>query len=91
MSSSPYPLTRLLTEAEAADHCRYFDRGCANPVRAFQKWARRVGIPVKRAGRKRLYDPRVLDAFLDGETWTTRHRNRATAQRFTRRGVSAAE
>lgn len=64
---------RLLTEREAAEHCRYFDRGCANPLRAFQKWARRQAIPVKRAGRARLYDPRILDAFMSGESWTRRH------------------
>jgi hypothetical protein len=70
VSSQP---VRLLTEREAAEHCRYFDRGCANPLRAFQKWARRKAIPVKRAGRSRLYDVRVLDAFMDGEAWTARH------------------
>lgn len=65
---------RLLTEREAAEHCRYFDRGCADPVRAFRQVALRLGIPVKRIGRARLYDPRVLDAFLDEERWTERHR-----------------
>lgn len=64
---------RLLTEREAAEHCRYFDRGCTKPVEAFQKWARRAGVPVKYVGRSRLYDPRVLDAFLERETWTRRH------------------
>ena len=65
---------RLLTESEAAEHCRYFDRGCANPIRAFQKCARRLGIPVKHVGRTRLYDPRVLDAFMERQSWTSRHR-----------------
>lgn len=55
-------------------HCRYFDRGCTHPVRAFQQWARRAGIPVKVAGRARLYDPAVLDRFLDRATWTRRYR-----------------
>ena len=72
----------LLTETEAARHCRYFDRGCANPVRAFQKWARRAGVPVKRAGRARLYEPRILDAFMDRENWTKRHRTVRTASGF---------
>lgn len=67
-------MTLLLTETEAARHCRYFDRGLLNPVRAFQVFARRAGIPVKRAGRARLYDPRILDAFLDREDWTQRHK-----------------
>ncbi len=65
---------QILTEREAAEHCRYFDRDCVNPVRAFQKWARRVGMPVKRAGRSRLYDPRILDAFMEREPWTRRHK-----------------
>lgn len=65
---------KLLTEKEAAERCRYFDRGCADPVRSFQRTARRLGIPVKRVGRTRLYDPRVLDAFMEKETWTRRHR-----------------
>lgn len=69
----------LLTEAEAAAHCRYFDRGCVHPVRAFQQWARAAGVPVKRVGRARLYDPKVLDAFLDGKLWTRRHAVRRTA------------
>lgn len=64
----------VLTEREAAERCRYFDRGCADPVRAFQKWARRVGMPVKRAGRARLYDPRILDAFMERAPWTYRHK-----------------
>jgi len=64
---------QLLTETEAAQHCRYFDRGCADPVRAFQQFARRAGIPVKFAGRRRLYDPAILDRFLDRDTWTRRH------------------
>lgn len=67
------PETVLLTEREAAERCRYFARGCSDPVRAFQQWARRVGMPVKRAGRVRLYDPRVLDAFLERAPWTRRH------------------
>jgi hypothetical protein len=37
----------LLTEAEAAQYCRYFDRGCAHPVRAFQQHARRAGIAAE--------------------------------------------
>jgi hypothetical protein len=65
---------KLLTESEAAEHARYFDRGVKNPVRAFQRWARRAGVPVKRVGRARLYAPYILDAFLDLETWTRRHR-----------------
>lgn len=69
---------RLLTEREAAEHCRYFDRGCANPVRAFQQAARRLGVPVKYLGRTRLYDPRVLDAFLERATWTRRHTTRVS-------------
>lgn len=69
----PSPQLELLTETEAARVCRYFDRGCTHPVRAFQKWARRAGVPVKTAGRARLYDPRVLDAFLNRDDWTTRH------------------
>lgn len=64
---------RKLTEREAAEHCRYYDRGCAYPVRAFQKWARRAGVPVQVVARARLYDPRVLDAFLNREPWTRRH------------------
>lgn len=64
----------LLTEAEAAQRLRYFDRGCANPVRAFQQWARRVGMPVSYVGRARLYDPTVLDAFMARKPWTLRHR-----------------
>jgi len=70
----PNPHIGLLTETEAAHHCRYFDRGCENPVRAFQQCARRLGIPVKHVGRTRLYDPRVLDAFMDRAAWTSRHR-----------------
>lgn len=66
----------LLTETEAAQRARYFDRGCVDPVRAFQQSARRLGIPVKRMGKARLYDPRVLDAFLEGEGWTYRHKVR---------------
>lgn len=62
----------LLTEAEAAARVRVFD-GCKNPVRQFQEWARKVGLPVKRIGRKRAYDARVLDAFIDGQRWTKRH------------------
>jgi hypothetical protein len=65
----------LLTEAEAAARCRYDERQCKDPVRAFQRWARRAGIPVKHVGRARLYDPRILDAFLDRATWTKRHRD----------------
>jgi hypothetical protein len=68
----------LLTEAEAAQYCRYFDRGCAHPVRAFQQHARRAGIPVKYSGRARLYEPRVLDAFLDRANWTSRHLRKAS-------------
>lgn len=75
---------QLLTEIEAARYCRWFDRGCRNPLRAFQKWAQRAGVPVKRAGRARLYDVRVLDAFLSGEPWTRRH-----AEQPTRRSLRA--
>jgi hypothetical protein len=64
----------LLTEAEAAQRCRYFDRGCSDPVRAFQQWARRVGMPVSYVGRARLYDPTILDAFMARKPWTLRHR-----------------
>jgi hypothetical protein len=64
----------LLTEAEAAQRCRYFDRGCSDPVRAFQQWARRVGMPVSYSGRARLYDVTVIDAFLNRKPWTVRHR-----------------
>lgn len=64
---------QLLTEREAADRCRYFDRGCTDPIRAFQQWARRKGIPVKVVARGRLYDPRVLEAFMDRDGWTKRH------------------
>jgi hypothetical protein len=63
----------LLTETEAAQRCRYFDRGCSNPVRAFQQWARRVGMPVSYVGRARLYSPTVLDAFMERKPWTLRH------------------
>ncbi len=65
---------QLLTEAEAAARFRYFDRGLTDPVAAFQRMARRRGIPVKYAGRTRLYDPRILDAFLERKPWTRRHR-----------------
>lgn len=65
---------RPLTETEAARHMGYFERGCANPVRAFQQCARRLGIPVKYSGRFRMYDPRVLEAFMEREGWTRRHR-----------------
>jgi len=70
---------QLLTEQEAAAHCRYFDRGCAQPVRAFQQWARRAGVPVKRAGRARLYDARILDAFMEDAPWTRRHKASSAA------------
>jgi hypothetical protein len=64
----------LLTETEAAQRFRYFDRGCADPVRSFQQLARRKGIPCKFSGRARLYDPRVLEAFMEREGWTLRHK-----------------
>jgi hypothetical protein len=67
----------LLTEAEAAQRCRYFDRGCSDPVRAFQQWARRVGMPVSYSGRARLYDVTVIDAFLNRKPWTLRHAPRS--------------
>jgi hypothetical protein len=70
----------LLSETDAARHFGYFDRACVNPVRAFQQCARRLGIPVKYAGRVRRYDPRVLDAFMERETWTRRHRPTVTAR-----------
>ena len=64
----------LMTEREAAEHCRYCDRGLVDPVRSFQQWARRMGVPVKYVGRTRLYDLRVLDAFLDRASWTRRYK-----------------
>lgn len=63
----------LLTEREATSLVKVFNE-CKNPVRQFREWACRAGVPVKRVGRKRLYDPRVLDAFMEGATWTRRHR-----------------
>lgn len=68
----------LLTEREAAERCRWFDRGCLNPVRAFQKWARRQGVPYKSAGRARLYRWSELQAFLDRLPWTRRHADQPT-------------
>jgi hypothetical protein len=62
----------LLTEREAAERCRYFDRGCAHPIRAFRQWADRKAIPFKSVARQRLYDPRVLEAVMDGDPWTLR-------------------
>lgn len=63
----------LLTEAEATAYVKVFDmRKC--PVRQFREWAVRWGVPVKRVGRARLYDQRVLDAFLEKRPWTVRHR-----------------
>jgi hypothetical protein len=79
---------KLLTEREAAERCRWFDRGCTDPVAAFQKWARRAGVPVKRAGRARLYDPRVLDAFLEREPWTRRHANTVATSTDQRKPLS---
>jgi hypothetical protein len=79
------PDVPLLTEAQAAERAKYFDRGCANPVRAFQQMARRLGMPCKFAGRARLYDPRVVDAFMDREPWTRRHKptpKQRVARRF---------
>lgn len=76
---------QLLTEREAADRCRYFDRGLRDPLGSFQRFARRAGIPVKYAGRARLYDPRILDAFLDRDPWTRRHRAGAPATTNRRR------
>lgn len=63
----------LLTERQAADYCKYTERDLKDPVRAFQVWARRWGVPVKYVGRFRLYDPTVLDAFMDRDSWTKRH------------------
>jgi hypothetical protein len=63
----------LLTEREAAAWVRVFDH-TKNPVRQFREWACRAGVPVKRVGRRRLYDPKVLAAFVDGESWAVRHR-----------------
>lgn len=65
---------RLLTEAEAAAFCRYTERGLATPVREFQRWARRQGVPVRRVGRARLYDQKILEAFMDQASWTQRHK-----------------
>lgn len=76
---------RLLTEREAAERCRYFDRGCVHALYAFQRWAKRAGVPVKVVGRRRLYDPRILDAFMDREPWTQRHRNTAPKKVVTRK------
>jgi hypothetical protein len=70
---------KLLTERQAAERACYFEFGLKDPVRAFQMWARRKGIPVKVAGRRRLYDPRVLEAFLDREKWTRKHAEKVTA------------
>jgi len=75
-------LDDLLTETAAARLCKYFDRGCTHPVRAFQQWARRKGIPVKVVARQRLYDPRVLEAFLDREAWTRRHAPKASPRQL---------
>jgi hypothetical protein len=63
----------LLTEAEATAYVKVFDSR-KSPVRQFQKWARRWGVPVKRVGRARLYERRILDAFLDRANWTKRHK-----------------
>lgn len=68
------PRGALLTEPEAAERCRYFDRGCADPVRSFRQWAKRAGVPVKVIARRRHYDAKVLDAFVDNAGWTKRHR-----------------
>jgi hypothetical protein len=62
-----------LTEDAARIKVKVFDH-CKHPTRQFREWAVRSGVPVKRVGRKRLYDPRILDAFLDREKWTLRHR-----------------
>jgi hypothetical protein len=32
-----------------------------------------VGMPVSYVGRARLYNPPVLDAFLERKPWTLRH------------------
>jgi hypothetical protein len=64
----------LMTEAEACAYVRVFDNR-KHPVRQFADWARRSGVPVKRVGRSRVYDGRVLDAFLEQKPWTRRHRN----------------
>jgi hypothetical protein len=61
-----------ISETAAAERCGYFERGCANPVRAFQKMARRWGLPCKFVGRTRRYDPRVLEAFMERQPWTVR-------------------
>jgi len=70
---SPY----LLTD-EAARYLR-FDRAPNGQTREpsemmnlFRKWAARWRVPVARRGRTLLYDRRVLDAFVKGETWTKR-------------------
>jgi hypothetical protein len=80
----------LLTETEAAQRSRYFDRGCADPVRAFQQWARRMGVPVSYVGRARLYDPTVLDAFMARKPWTLRHREVRPKQPVTKLTFHAA-
>lgn len=61
-----------LTLEEAADLAR-FDT-CQKPVVAFRKWAMRAGLPVCRRGRVLLVERRVLEAFLNGDSWTRRHR-----------------
>jgi hypothetical protein len=63
----------LLTEAEAAARVKVLD-GAKNPARQFREWATRKGVPVKYVGRRRAYDERLLLAFIDGESWTRRHR-----------------
>jgi hypothetical protein len=79
MPHSPQPPpasnpSTLMTEAEACAYVRVFDAR-KHPVRQFADWARRAGVPVKRVGRARVYDRRVLDAFLEQKPWTKRHRN----------------
>ncbi len=71
--------TDLLTEAEATARVKVFDQ-CKHPVRQFREWACRQGVPVKRVGRRRLYEPRILDAFLNRENWTKRHKTVAAAK-----------
>lgn len=73
-----------LTEAEAAERCCYTRRGCSDPIKAFQKWARRAGVPVERVGRARLYRWSILQAFLERKTWTVRHGRSVARPRLVR-------
>jgi hypothetical protein len=70
---SPY----LLSD-EAARFLRFNTRAL------FVKWAKRNRVPVCRRGRTLLYKRAVLEAFIEGKTWTNRHALTATARRLTR-------